>query len=156
MASNSYDMTCSVAKSLEDLGERWTFLIIRDALYGVRRFDGFQRDLGVARNILSKRLAGLVDAGIMRKDLYEEHPPRYEYRLTEKGRDLVPIITSLVAWGDKWEHAGNPPVALVHTECGEAMHTVAVCDHCGGKVDAFNLNTDPILPTVADRQTSDA
>ena len=78
----------------------------------------------------------------MRKELYEEHPPRYEYRLTEKGRELVPIITAMLAWGDKWENDGVPPVTLVHTTCGSPMHTVAVCDQCAEPVDAFTLEAD--------------
>jgi DNA-binding HxlR family transcriptional regulator len=139
-----------VARTLELIGERWTMMILRDAFYGVRRFDDFQADLGVARNILSKRLAGLVDSGIMRKVRYEERPPRYEYRLTEKGRDLIGIVTSLLAWGDKWE-SDEPPTRLIHTGCGEAVHAVAACSECGGAIDAFNLRIDPLPPIVAER-----
>ncbi len=126
-------------------------MILRDAFYGIRRFDDFQASLGVARNILTKRLARLVDAGILRKKMYQEHPPRYEYRLTEKGRDLVPILTALLAWGDKWETADEPPVELIHTTCDSVMHAEAVCSVCGEGIDAFNLRIDPVPEIVVER-----
>ena len=148
---NSYDIDCSVARTLEHIGERWTMMVLRDAFYGVRRFDDFQASLGIARNILTKRLTRLVDAGIMRKERYQEHPPRYEYRLTEKGRDLVPILTSMLAWGDKWETEGDPPVRLTHTTCGRVMHSIAVCSECGEEINAFNLRLDPVPPIVVER-----
>ena len=149
--SNGYDnLDCSVARTLEHIGERWTFMVLRDAFYGVRRFDDFQTSLGVARNILTKRLTKLVDAGIMCREPYQEHPLRYEYRLTEKGRDLVPILTSLLAWGDKWE-ADEPPVRLIHTTCGNVMHSQGVCSECGGEINAFNLLLDPVPQIVVER-----
>jgi DNA-binding HxlR family transcriptional regulator len=146
----SPDLHCSVARTLEHIGDRWTSLILRDAFYGVRRFDDFQASLGIARNILAKRLSKLVAAGIMRKELYQEHPPRYEYRLTEKGRDLVPMITALLAWGDKWE-SEEPPLHLIHTDCGNVMHSRAMCSACGGELTAFNLAVDPLPPIVVER-----
>lgn len=147
----SYDLECSVAGSLESIGERWTLLILRDAFYGLRRFDDFQRNLGIARNILTCRLAGLVESGIMRKEQYEERPPRYEYRLTEKGRDLVPALTALLAWGDKWVFDGDPPTRLIHTGCGNQMHATAVCSDCGEPIHAFNLRMEPVPEIVAER-----
>jgi DNA-binding HxlR family transcriptional regulator len=153
-ASRIYDLTCSVARTLEHLGERWTFLIIRDAFYGVRRFDEFQEDLGIARNILSKRLASLVDEGILRKERYQDHPMRYEYRLTEKGRDLFPILTAMLAWGDKWQSRGDPPVRLVHEVCGQPMHAVSVCSVCHGSIDPFNVKPDPAPPVGAARRAA--
>ena len=86
----------------------------------------------------------------MRKELYQEHPPRYEYRLTEKGRDLVPILTSLLAWGDKWE-TDEPPVRLIHTTCDNVMHSQSVCSVCGEEINAFNLRLDPLPPIVVER-----
>ena len=151
-ATNRYDnLDCSVARTLEHIGERWTFMVLRDALYGIRRFDDFQASLGIARNILTKRLTKLVDAGILRKEPYQEHPPRYEYRLTEKGRDLVPILTSLLAWGDKWETDNEPPVRLIHTTCGSVMHTQGVCSVCGDEINIFNLRLDPVPQIVVER-----
>ncbi len=150
--TNRYDnLDCSVARTLEHIGERWTFMVLRDAFYGVRRFDDFQASLGVARNILTKRLTKLVDAGIMRKKRYQEHPSRYEYRLTEKGRDLVPVLTSLLAWGDKWETENEPPVRLIHTTCDNVMHSQGVCSECGGEINVFNLRLDPVPQIVVER-----
>ena len=149
---NHYDnLDCSVARTIEHIGERWTFMVLRDALYGVRRFDDFQQSLGIARNILAKRLAKLLEAGIMRKEPYHERPSRYEYRLTEKGRDLVPVLTSLLAWGDKWETENEPPVRLIHTTCDSAMHSHSVCSECGDEINAFNLRLDPVPQIVVER-----
>lgn len=145
------DLDCSIARTLEHIGERWTLMVLRDALYGVRRFDDFQADLGVARNILTKRLTKLVDAEILRKDPYQEHPLRYEYRLTEKGYDLVPVLTALLAWGDKWETDGEPPVRLIHTNCNKAIHSHSVCSECGEDINAFNLRLDPLPQIVLQR-----
>src|SRR3712207_8670659 len=92
---------CSVARALEIIGERWTILIVRDAFMGVRRFDDFQRSLGVARNVLNARLHRLVEAGVLERRRYQERPPRYEYRLTEMGRDLWPAVVALMQWGDR-------------------------------------------------------
>ena len=150
--SNRYDnLDCSVARTLEHIGERWTFMVLRDAFYGVRRFDDFQASLGIARNILTKRLTKLVDAGIMRREQYQEHPLRYEYRLTEKGRDLVPILTALLAWGDRWEAEDRPPVRLIHTACESVMHNQNVCSVCGEEINAFNLRLDPVPQIVIER-----
>jgi DNA-binding HxlR family transcriptional regulator len=122
---------CSIAAAMDILGERWTFLILREAFYGVRRFSDMQRNLGIARNILSTRLQTLVNAGIFERRLYQEEPERYEYRLTEAGRDLYPSIVTLMRWGD--EHlAGElgPPVVLRHNLCGHEADPVLVCSHC--------------------------
>jgi len=146
-----YDENCSVARTVEHIGERWTMLILRDAFYGIRRFDDFQASLGIARNILTKRLNTFLSAGIMRKEQYQERPPRYEYRLTEKGRDLVPLLTSLLAWGDRWEADAEPPVRLIHTDCGNEMHATVVCSECRAEINAFNLRMDPVPQIVADR-----
>ncbi|MGI9665523.1 MAG: winged helix-turn-helix transcriptional regulator [Acidimicrobiia bacterium] len=145
------DLDCSVARTLEQIGERWTFLILRDSFYGIRRFADFQDSLGIAKNILASRLTSLVESGIMRKEQYQEHPPRYEYRLTEKGRDLVPMLTTLLAWGDKWATDGEDPVKLTHTDCGAVMHTMTVCGHCQEPINAFNLGIDPIPEIVQKR-----
>src|SRR5919108_5467477 len=105
--------TCSIASAMEILGERWTFLVLREAFYGVRRFSEMQRNLGIARNILSTRLQTLVAAGILERRLYREEPERYEYRLTEAGRDLYPSIVTLMRWGDRHlQGEQGPPVVL--------------------------------------------
>lgn len=131
---------CSVARTVEVVGERWTMLILREAFLGVKRFDHIQRDLGIARNILSDRLGKLVDQSILEKRRYSERPARFEYRLTAKGRDLYPIVVTLMQWGDR--HTAPPgkvPVELVHVTCGQTTHPQLVCDGCGEGVHALNV-----------------
>jgi DNA-binding HxlR family transcriptional regulator len=105
------DQVCSIARALEVVGERWTLLIVRDALLGLRRFDEFQQSLGIARNVLTDRLNRLVDEGVLERVRYSERPVRYEYRLTDKGRDLSVALSSLRQWGD--EHISERPPMLV-------------------------------------------
>ena len=130
MAEDREHPDCSIAGTLEVIGDRWTILILRDAFRGVRRFDAFQDDLGCARNLLADRLRKLVDQGILEKELYQEHPPRYEYRLTPKGVDLSPALVALMKWGDKHLAHGHPPVSLVHERCGEPLDQTFVCWTC--------------------------
>jgi DNA-binding HxlR family transcriptional regulator len=133
---NTYvGQTCSIARALEIVGERWTLLILRDAFLGVRRFDDFQRSLGIARNVLNARLHRLVDAGLLERRRYQERPERFEYRLTEMGRDLWPSIVALMQWGDK-HLAGEegPPMALEHRDCGGAIDDRRVCERCGAEL----------------------
>jgi DNA-binding HxlR family transcriptional regulator len=137
------DMNCSVAQCLEVIGEWWTMLIIRDAFLGVRRFDDFQTRLGISRNILTRRLAGLVDAGVLDKVRYQDRPERFEYRLTDKGRDLWPILTTMREWGDKWSAPGGVPVEIVHGPCGEVLHLDPTCTACGEHVDRRDLHVRP-------------
>ncbi|HEX4033112.1 MAG TPA: helix-turn-helix domain-containing protein [Solirubrobacteraceae bacterium] len=137
MLRSDYDgQTCSVARTLELVGERWTLLIVRDAFLGRRRFEEFQRSLGVARNILATRLERLVEAGILRRERYSEHPPRDEYRLTEKGIDLWPVIFELVQWGDRYEAPAGPPVLLSHRGCSGLIDAHRRCQTCGAEVGA--------------------
>lgn len=127
------DMECSVARSLEVIGEWWTLLIVRDAFLGVTRFDEFAARLGIARNVLTARLDTLVDAGVMERIPYEEgERPRYDYRLTRMGRDLYPVMVTLRQWGDRWlSGEGNEPVLLEHRTCGHIAGAHLVCGHCG-------------------------
>ena len=135
---------CSVARTLEVVGERWSLLILRDAFYGVRRFDDFQYDLGVARNILSDRLRKLVAQGVLERSRYADRPPRYEYRLTTKGRELLPVLLSLMHWGDKWSRPeAESPVRMIHTACGKATHPVFTCAHCAKEIVARDLAIEP-------------
>jgi DNA-binding HxlR family transcriptional regulator len=125
------DMDCSIAQTLEVVGEWWTLLIVRDAFQGVRRFEEFQRDLGVARNVLTERLQRLVDHGILERRLYQDRPARYEYRLTDKGLDLYPILISLMNWGDRWAPSDDgPPVILTHKDCGHDTTPLLTCPNC--------------------------
>jgi DNA-binding HxlR family transcriptional regulator len=125
------DMNCSVAQCLEVVGEWWSLLVVRDAFLGVTRFDEFQERLGIARNVLNQRLAYLVDAGVLERVAYSEHPPRFDYLLTEQGRDLWPVIVALRQWGDRWRAPDGPPLQLVHRACGHVAELVEVCSHCG-------------------------
>ncbi len=140
MLGRTYDsQICSVAGSLEVIGERWTLLIVRDAFMGARRFEHFQRRTGVARNVLAARLNLLVEEGIFRRVPYQEHPVRYEYRLTEKGMDLWPVIVSLLQWGDRHIYPGRAPVLLVHKRCGGAVSDHRICETCGAVLDARDV-----------------
>jgi DNA-binding HxlR family transcriptional regulator len=132
-------MNCSVAQTLEVVGEWWTLLVVRDAFLGVRRFEEFQRRLGVSRNVLAERLEKLVRYGILDPVRYQDHPPRHEYRLTDKGRDLYPVIVSLRQWGDRWAQDGPPPVVVEHTQCGQVTEAILTCSHCGGELTARNV-----------------
>ncbi|HJR44888.1 MAG TPA: helix-turn-helix domain-containing protein [Actinomycetota bacterium] len=148
-AKKLIDLECSIARALEVVGERWSLLILRDAFYGVRRFDDFQQDLGVARNILTDRLNKLVGHGVLEKTQYEERPPRYEYRLTEKGRDLLPVLLTMMSWGDRWAGEGvAPPVTLTHTTCGNKTHAVLTCESCGEELRLGKLRVHPIRINV--------
>ena len=123
-------MDCSVAQCLEVIGEWWSMLIVRDAFLGVTRFDVFQRRLGISRNILQERLATLVDAGVLVRVPYSEHPPRHDYRLTDKGRDLWPVLTAMRQWGDRHAAPDGPPLQVVHTSCGAVSEALLVCASC--------------------------
>jgi DNA-binding HxlR family transcriptional regulator len=123
--------SCSVGRAMEILGERWTFLILRECFYGVRRFSDFQRNLGIARNILSARLQTLVRHGILERRRYHDEPERFEYRLTAAGRDLYPAVVTIMRWGDvHLAGEAGPPVVLRHT-CGHETEPILVCSHCG-------------------------
>ena len=134
--SNVEHLNCSIARSLEIVGEWWTLLVIRDVFLGLRRFDDIQRDLGISRNILSDRLSTLLDHGILERRRYQEHPERFEYRLTDKGIDLYPVLVALLRWGDRWESPDGPPLRLEHRACGHDSEAVMVCGHCGEPLDA--------------------
>jgi DNA-binding HxlR family transcriptional regulator len=135
---------CSIARTLSVLGERWTILVLRELFLGRRRFDELQAALGVATNILSRRLTTLVEEGIAERRRYSEHPERFEYVLTEKGLELQPILLGLLRWGDR-HTAGRrgPPLETVHTECDHAFHMVPTCSHCGGEVKPRDVRARP-------------
>jgi DNA-binding HxlR family transcriptional regulator len=128
------EMHCSVAQCLEVMGEWWTMLIVRDAFLGIRRFDQFQERLGISRNILNQRLNSLVEHGVLEKVQYNEHPPRYEYKLTAKGRDLWPVVTAMRQWGDKYAAPEGPPLRMVHEGCGKTTVAVLTCANCGERL----------------------
>ncbi|MDR6950868.1 DNA-binding HxlR family transcriptional regulator [Ancylobacter sp. 3268] len=125
-------MQCPIARSLEHVGEWWSILILRDAFYGLSRFDEFQASLGVATNTLSRRLAALVEAGLLEKRPYMQRPPRYEYVLTDRGRDFRPVLLSLLAWGNRQFATEGRSVELIDRESGEAVEPI-LCDRATGR-----------------------
>lgn len=132
MLGRTYDReNCSAARALEIVGERWSLLIIRNAMFaGATRFTEFQRQLGVAPNILSSRLDRFVEAGLMQtRPLTQDHETR-EYVLTDKGRELQPVIITLTEWGDRWAAPDGPPVVYEHAGCGGRVHVHLRCDNC--------------------------
>jgi DNA-binding HxlR family transcriptional regulator len=135
---NDYEnQSCSIAGALEVVGERWSLLIVRDILLGLRRFDELQSQLGIARNVLQTRLTRLQEEGVIERVPYQERPPRYEYLLTEKGLDLWPIIVSLMTWGDRYAPPdGGPAVVIEHRGCGGAVDEHRVCEKCGARLKA--------------------
>jgi|HubBroStandDraft_6_1064221.scaffolds.fasta_scaffold03709_10 DNA-binding HxlR family transcriptional regulator len=145
MLGNNYDrQVCSIAGALEVVGERWSLLIVRNIFLGLRRFDEIQENLGVARNVLQTRLTRLMSAGVLEKRLYQERPPRYEYRLTEKGLDLWPTIVALMQWGDRYAApVAGPPVVLEHRGCGGAVDEHRVCEACAAKLSARDVRALP-------------
>ena len=128
---------CSLARTLAVIGDRWTLLVLREAFLRVRRFEDFQERLGIARRVLTERLKHLVDHGVLKKVAYQDTPPRFEYRLTQKGLDLYPVMVGLVHWGDQ-HYAGKkgPPLLHRHLTCGHDFRGVLTCSECG----------DPITP----------
>jgi len=137
-------MNCSVAQALEIVGEWWTLLILRDVFLGVRRFDEFVERLGISRNVLTDRLDTLVTAGVLDRQAYDEGRGRYDYVLTEKGRDLWPVLTTLREWGDRWVVGeGNEPIVLEHRTCGATTHLRYTCEHCGDELDAGSVVARP-------------
>jgi DNA-binding HxlR family transcriptional regulator len=147
MLDRNYDMDCSIARTLELIGERWTLLVIRDLFLGRRRFDAIQESLGIARNVLSARLRRLMDEGLVEKRLYRERPPRYEYFLTEKGLDLWPVLVALLGFGDR-HLAGEagPPVRIVHEGCGGIVDDRRICRRCGKPLEVREARALPREP----------
>jgi DNA-binding HxlR family transcriptional regulator len=141
---------CSIARTLESVGEKWTLLILRESFFGVRRFEDIQRGVGCARNLLSARLGKLVEQGILRREPYREpgRRQRYEYRLTDKGRELFPIVIALMDWGDRWATApGGPPDEDSHRGCDAPVHADLSCAH--GHTGLTARDTYPVVGEAA-------
>jgi DNA-binding HxlR family transcriptional regulator len=138
------EFNCSLARPLSFLGERWALLVLRDVSLGRCRFDELQESLGVASNVLSRRLATLTEEGILARHPYSEHPERFEYRLTEKGIELVPVLLAFLRWGDRYT-AGpeGPPMEMVHEDCGEVFEMVPTCSRCGAEIDPSHVHARP-------------
>ena len=135
-------MQCPIARSLERVGEWWSILILRDALRGLSRFDQFQGNLGIAPNMLARRLAALVDAGLLERRRYSERPPRDEYRLTPKGRALWTVLHALREWGDEWVVGeDNASVVMLHND--HQSTTELHCSQCGDKLGIRDVRLVP-------------
>jgi len=143
------DVPCAIARSMAVLGERWTFVIMRQAFMGARRFEDYQQGTGIARNILTDRLKTLVEHDILERRPYAEHPGRtlYEYRLTEKGLDLYPVLISLMRWGNRYGgFEDGPPLELTHKTCGHVTEPRLVCSECGEELRAREVRARTVEP----------
>ena len=139
--------TCTIASSLAVIGEKWSILVIRELSLGVHRFDAIQRNTGAPRDILTSRLRRLEAEGVVEKRLYQEHPPRHEYRLTQSGNELRPILLALAQWGDHWTPVDGS-AKWVH-ECGHDLDLHHTCAACGGEVTGFDLRLRRRAETAA-------
>jgi DNA-binding HxlR family transcriptional regulator len=144
-------MPCAIARSMAVLGERWTLVILRSAFMGARRFEDYQQGTQIARNILTDRLKTLVEHDILERRPYAEHPGRtlYEYRLTDKGLDLYPVLVSLMKWGNRYGgFEDGPPVELTHKTCGHVTEPKLVCSECGDELRAREVRARTLSPAV--------
>ena len=126
----------SIAAALAVIGDRWSLLVLRAVFRGHTRFSDIRDDIGIASNLLTNRLGRLVDNGVLERQRYSDRPKRYEYRLTLAGRDLSPVLISLMQWGDTHRNGGRQPTVLVHGHCGQPVHNATRCRHCDETVDA--------------------
>jgi DNA-binding HxlR family transcriptional regulator len=144
MLNRTYDgQICSIARTLEVVGERWSLLIVRDASLGLRRFHQFQQSLGIARNILSDRLRHLVDSGVLERVPAPDHADRFEYQLTAMGRELTPALIALMHWGDRHLAEHGPPRIAEHAGCGGELVEQLICSKCAAMVDSDQAQTRP-------------
>jgi DNA-binding HxlR family transcriptional regulator len=145
-------LECAVANTVEMVNDAWTILVLRDAFLGVRRFDEFVDDLGIARNILTDRLERLVANGMMETMLYQERPPRHEYRLTEQGKDLFDVLMALWSYGERWKPPSDTArQKVIHVTCGHEAHAVSHCGHCGERLTRRDVRIEPLLGVVLRR-----
>jgi DNA-binding HxlR family transcriptional regulator len=136
-------MACSIARSLDVVGEPWTPLIIRDMWLGRNRFDDIQRNLKISRKVLTERLKTLVDEGVVERRPYQRDPERYEYLLTDKGRELMNVLLALMAWGDRWASEEGEPMLIRHKGCGKHARAVVTCSACGEPLRAEAARVSP-------------
>ncbi|QBI19069.1 transcriptional regulator [Egibacter rhizosphaerae] len=137
------DAPCPVARTTDLVGDWWTPLVLRECFYGVTRFDDFCRRLGIGRNVLTQRLGRLVDEGVLERQRYEERPPRDEYLLTEKGRELFGVLAAMLAWGNAWLSSDGDLVELVDRTTGRKVDPVLVDRTTGRRIDPDRLSMQP-------------
>ncbi|MGH7898816.1 MAG: winged helix-turn-helix transcriptional regulator [Candidatus Binatia bacterium] len=134
---------CSIARTVDLLGDWWTPLVLRETFYGVSRFEEMQRTLGIGRNVLTERLQRLVGAGVLERRKYQDRPERFEYHLTEMGRDLFPVLAAMITWGDKWLDRGlGAPVTLEHSTCRRQTRAQVVCAECGQPLELGDVRAE--------------
>jgi DNA-binding HxlR family transcriptional regulator len=137
----------SVSRALQIIGDKWSFMVVREGFFGIRRYDQIQARLGIAPNILTDRLSRLVATGVFRKQLYQTTPKRYEYVLTDMGLDLYGPFIAMLAWGDRWLSRNRPPLLLHHKTCGNDFRPMVICKECKKPIVAadmrYKLNYDP-------------
>ena len=136
---------CSIQSTLDLVGDRWTFLILRDIFRGTRRFSLLQCDLGIAKNLLADRLQRLVDDDIIHKVIYQDRPVRHEYRLTLRGQELSSALIALMNWGDRWCADGEPPTVLIHDACGSPLEQLVRCQTCDEPVGPTHIRSRSAL-----------
>ncbi|MEP5729373.1 MAG: helix-turn-helix domain-containing protein [Sulfitobacter sp.] len=146
--------TCTIARAVAQVGDEWTLLILREMFLGTRRFDDFLRLTGMSSHLLAQRLKKLEAEGVIRREPYSERPPRYEYRLTEKGRDLWAVIIALKQWGDRWLSAEDTPVQIVHKTCGQVTKPQLTCSDCGEPIEAHDAEARLSQPFELERQAA--
>ena len=135
------DISCSIARTLDVIGEPWSPLILRDVWVGIRRFDEIQADLGISRKVLTERLKWLVESGVLARREYSERPPRSEYVLTASGTELCDLLIVMANWGDRWQSgAAGPPALHRHRSCGAITHAELRCDGCGEPMSATTID----------------
>jgi len=135
---------CSIARTLDVVGDWWTLLVLRDVFRGMRRFDELKTSLGIATNVLTARLKRLTEAGILERRAYQDNPPRFEYAPTDKAHDLYPVLIALLQYGDRHLRGADPaPRVVIHETCGKATHPQYVCPHCRTEVSSRNARTVP-------------
>jgi DNA-binding HxlR family transcriptional regulator len=132
-------VNCSIAQTLDVVGDPWTLLIVRDAMFGIRRFDDFRRSLDIPRATLTSRLDTLVEHGVMERRQYHDRPERHEYVLTDKGRDLRRVMVSLLQWGDTWSALPEPPVTLIDADTGDEIEPDYVDRRTGRPLSDLNV-----------------
>jgi DNA-binding HxlR family transcriptional regulator len=135
MRTSLSDVNCSIARTMEILGDCWTALILRDVYAGITRFDALQEDLEISRKTLADRLERLVAQGILRRHVYSVHPPRHDYRPTQKGADLFGVMAAIMHWGDHWTAGPEGPPMLIRHSCGSHTGGQVTCEHCGERLE---------------------
>lgn len=135
-------VACSIARTVDVLGDAWSWLIVRDLTAGLSRFEELQDDLSLSRKVLTQRLGELIEHGIVERTAYQQHPERYDYRLTPAGTELTPVLVAMATWGDRWHAPDGPPIRFRHTTCSPGAVTLA-CEDCGTPVGRDELSIEP-------------